>query len=180
MLKKVWNIVSAMLICVLIATVMLTAGVRLFGIQPYTVLSGSMAPAYPTGALIYVKPAQAQQVRVGDPITFRLEGGQTVATHRVVSIDEQNGCFYTKGDANDAPDGQPVYYDHLIGVPVFSVPLLGYVSSFISAPPGLYAAAAVVLVAAVLLALPRLLRKAQEQDEAGEGCNVLKLSGRKR
>lgn len=180
MLKKLWNIVSVMLICVLIAIAIMTVGVRLFGIQPFTVLSGSMAPAYPTGALIYVKPTDAQQVHVGDPITFHLGNGQTVATHRVISIDEENACFYTKGDANETPDGQPVSYDHLIGVPVFSVPLLGYVSSFISAPPGLYVAIAVVLAAAVLLFLPGLLRKAQEQDDAEENRHALRLSGRKR
>jgi signal peptidase len=121
MLKKVWNVVSIMLVCVVAVLAILIAGVRLFGVQPYAVLSGSMSPAFPTGALIYVRAAQAQEVRVGDPITFRLEDGPVVATHRVISIDDENGCFHTKGDANEAPDGQPVYFDHLIGIPVFSI-----------------------------------------------------------
>lgn len=164
MLKKVWNIVSIILICALAVLTVLIAGARLLGVQPYAVLSGSMSPVYPTGALIYVKPAQAQEVRMGDPITFHLENRTTVATHRVISIDNENRCFYTKGDANEAPDGSPVFFDHLIGIPVFSIPMLGYISNFISTPPGLYIAAAVILIFVVLLVLPGILRKADERS----------------
>lgn len=174
MLKKVWNIISIMLVCVLVALAILLAGVRLFGVQPYTVLSGSMSPVYPTGALIYVKPALAQQVNVGDPITFRLADGAVVATHRVINIDNENGCFYTKGDANEAPDGQPVYFDQLIGMPVFSIPLLGYLASFISRPPGLYIGATLVVGVLVLSLLSGLLRKADQRssrETVGEADN---------
>lgn len=168
MRKKLWNVSSVLLIGLLAVTAMLVAGVRLFGILPFTVISGSMEPAYPTGSLIYVKPVQAQEIRVGDPITFRLEGGQAVATHRVISIDEENGCFQTKGDANDAADGQPVYYNQLIGTPIFSIPALGYVASFIAAPPGLYIALAGAVIIIVLTLLPGMYRAAQKRDEADD------------
>lgn len=169
MLKKVWNIVSIVLVCMLVILALLIAGVNLIGIRPYAVLSGSMAPAFPTGALIYVKQAKAQQVRVGDPITFRLDNAATVATHRVLSVDAENRCFYTKGDANDQPDARPVQFDDLIGIPVFSIPLLGYISSFLSRPPGLYIAAAVALTAVVLAVLPGLLRKVQQRSGEEDG-----------
>lgn len=177
MFKKVWNVVTAILVGMMVLLAILLVGIRLVGIQPYTVLSGSMSPAYPVGSLIYVKPAQPQEVSVGDPITFHLEGTTVVATHRVINIDSKNEGFYTKGDANESPDGQPVAFNRLIGIPVFSIPLLGYVSNFITTPPGLFIAIAGVLVIVVLTFLPGLFEKAAGSDtvekstvkEAGTG-----------
>jgi len=162
-LKKVWNTVSVVLVCMI---ALLLVGVRLVGLQPYAVLSGSMSPAYPVGALIYVKKAAPQEIRVGDPITFHLSGASTVATHRVVKIDAQNECFYTKGDANETPDGAPVYYDQLIGMPVFSIPALGYISVFVATPPGLLIAAATLLALILLTILPGLIKKAERQESS--------------
>jgi signal peptidase len=180
MFKKVWNVISILLVCLLVVLAILTVGVRLIGVQPYTVLSGSMSPVYPTGALIYVKPAQAQDVRVGDPITFYLGNGATVATHRVIDIDTEDGCFYTKGDANEAADGEPVYFDHLIGTPVFSIPLLGYFSNFISTPPGVYIAVAAVMAIIMLICLPGLLHKENENNQVKTmGKNGRSKNGRK-
>jgi signal peptidase I len=156
---KVWNGISTILVCVMVALAILLAGVRLAGILPFAVLSGSMSPAYPVGALIYVRAAQPYEVNVGDAITFHLENDTAVATHRVIRIDTENECFYTKGDANASPDGQPVYFDRLIGIPVFSIPLLGYLSNFITTVPGLYIAVAVTLIILILTFIPGLLKK---------------------
>ena len=76
---------------------MLLVGVRLVGLTPFVVLSGSMEPTYPTGALIYVKKVPAEQIQVGDPITFVMNEDLVVATHRVVDIDGENQRFTTKG-----------------------------------------------------------------------------------
>ncbi len=170
MLKKVWNVATTILVIVMVVLAILLVGVRLVGVQPYAVLSGSMSPAYPVGALIYVKPTEAQEVRVGDAITFHLDNTTMVATHRVIRIDAENSCFYTKGDANEAADGQPVYFDRLIGIPAFSIPVLGYIANAITTPPGLFIA---ILTAVVILAmtfLPGLVTKAGKQggcDEEG-------------
>ena len=53
--KRVWNIVSGVLIAIMVVLVVMLVGVRLIGYQPYCVLSGSMEPTYHTGSLIYVK-----------------------------------------------------------------------------------------------------------------------------
>ena len=137
----------------------LLAGVRLLGVEAYAVLSGSMEPTYPTGSLIYVKPVSPEAIREGDPITFVLNEDLVVATHRVVTVDEENRSFITKGDANDAVDGTPVRFENLLGKPVFCIPLLGYVAAYVRQPPGLYVAIAVVAVMLLLAFLPDLLRK---------------------
>ena len=111
-----------------------------------------------------VKPCAPEDVQVGDAITFVLNEDLDVVTHRVISIDAENEHFYTQGDANDAPDGAPVYFKNLIGRPVFTIPYLGYVSHWVSNPPGMYLAIALALVLIILTFLPDMLRKASEAD----------------
>ena len=84
---------------------LLLVGARLFGLQVYTVLSGSMEPTYHTGSLIYVKKVDPYTIRDGQVITFMLDEN-TIATHRVVGVvpDEEDSTvvrFRTKGGANE-------------------------------------------------------------------------------
>lgn len=53
---------------------------------------------------------------------------------------------------------------NLIGRPVFTIPYLGYVSHWVSNPPGMYLAIALALVLIILTFLPDVLRKASEAD----------------
>ena len=162
--QRVWNAATTVLVVLVVILALLLVGVRLVGFRPMCVLSGSMEPTYHTGSLIYVRPCAPEDVQVGDPITFVLNEELDVVTHRVVSIDAENQHFYTKGDANAAPDGAPVYFKNLIGRPVFTIPYLGYVSHWVSNPPGMYLAIAIAIVLVVLAFLPDMLRKAAEAD----------------
>lgn len=161
---KLWNIISTLIVILIVILAILLGGVRLVGLRPFAVLSGSMEPTYHVGSLIYVKSCDPEDVRVGDPITFVLDENLTVATHRVIDIDPDGEHFYTKGDANDAADGAPVYYKNLIGRPVFTIPYLGYFSNWITNPPGMYVAIAAAGVFLILLFLPDVLKKADEAD----------------
>lgn len=118
--QKVCNAISTAAVVLVVILALLLVGVRLVGLRPMCVLSGSMEPTYHTGSLIYVKPCAPEDVQVGDAITFVLNEDLDVVTHRVISIDAENEHFYTQGDANDAPDGAPVYFKNLIGRPVFT------------------------------------------------------------
>ena len=155
--KKTLNIITTMLVVIEVLLAVLLVGVRLVGLQPYTVLSGSMEPTYHTGSLIYVKEVEPEEVKVGQPITFVLNEDLVVATHRVVEINEENQHFYTKGDANESVDGSPVHFKNLIGVPVFSIPYLGYLSNYIQNPPGMYVAIAAGAMLLLMMFLPELL-----------------------
>ena len=167
-LKKLWSILSTVLVVLTVLCAVFLMGSRLLGYQVYTVLSGSMRPSYAEGDLLYVEPVKPSQVKVNDPITFVLNEKLTVATHRVVRIDGEKQLFYTKGDANGTEDTDPVHFNNLIGIPRFSVPLLGYVSYFVQNPPGTY----ITLVAGLLLIgavfLPDLLPKKKEKQETEE------------
>ena len=98
---------------------------RLFGYVPYAVMSGSMKPKIPVGALVYID-TNNKTVQVDDVIAYSLSNGTTV-THRVAAV--QDGGYITKGDANDDEDLAPVNANQVIGKYVFHIPLIGYIFS---------------------------------------------------
>ena len=160
-IRKVWNIVTSIIVALAVILAVALVGVRLVGLQVFTVLSGSMEPTYHTGALIYVKDVDYTTLEVGDPITFLLNE-DTIATHRIVEVvpDEEKPDvlrFRTQGDANAAPDGSLVHYKNIIGKPVFTIPYLGYVANYIQNPPGTYVAISAGAVLLLLVFLPDLL-----------------------
>ena len=53
-IKKIWNWVSGILVALVVLLAVALAGVRIIGLHPFVVLSGSMEPEYHVGSLIYV------------------------------------------------------------------------------------------------------------------------------
>ena len=189
-LRKLWSVISTLLVIVMVILAVLLVGVRVVGLTPYAVLSGSMEPTYHVGSMIYVRKVAPEDVQIGDPITFVVNEDLLVATHRVVDIavettgtetvkDEETGeettvevpldepayYYQTKGDANADVDGAPVYYKNLIGEPVFSVPYLGYLSSALQTKKGMILGVTAALVLLLLLFMPDILRSADESDK---------------
>ena len=171
-LKKVWNIVSTALVLLMVLCAVFLMGSRLIGYQCYNVISPSMEPEYSVGDLLYVKKVDVNTVQVGDPITFILNEDLVVATHRVVEIDAENQRFYTKGDANEIADSEPVHFNNVIGVPQFSIPKLGYVSDFVQNPPGMYITIGVGIILILAVFLPDMIGKKKKEDEDKEVAAV--------
>ena len=166
-LKTAWNIITWVLIGAVIVMAMGLVGIRIFGLRPFAVLSGSMEPTYKTGSIVYVKKVDYHDLTLGDPITFMLDE-ETVATHRIVEVlpdpdDPEVIRYRTKGDANEAVDGGLVHYLNVLGKPVFTIPYLGYVSNYIQHPPGTYIVIAACAILILLAFLPDLLD--DEKDE---------------
>lgn len=171
-IKKIWNVVSSVLVALVVLLALLLVGARLVGLQVFVVLSGSMEPTYHTGSLIYVKKVDPYTIQEGQPITFMMSE-TTVATHRVVGIvpDEEDPTvirFRTKGDANDTEDGGLVHYKNVIGRPVFSIPYLGYVADYIQHPPGRYVALSAGAVLLLLVFLPDVFSEDPDKKKKAE------------
>ena len=166
--KKIWDTVTTTLVILVVIFAIFLMGSRLVGLQVFNVISGSMEPTYSVGDLLYVKTVDPDSVKVGDPITFVLNEDLVVATHRVVAVDSENRQFITKGDANETEDANPVHFNNLVGVPVFAIPLLGYVSAYIQNPPGMYVAIALGVVLLAVVFLPDLITKKKGKEEPQE------------
>ncbi|WP_353707761.1 signal peptidase I [Cellulosimicrobium sp. ES-005] len=106
------------------------------GATPYTVLTGSMRPTYAPGTMVVVRPVDVARVAPGDVVTYQLVSGRPeVVTHRVVGVGvgaDDERVLTTQGDANAAPDPEPVRPVQVRGSVVYAVPLLGWVSSAVS------------------------------------------------
>ena len=148
----------------------------------YVVLSGSMSPAFEAGGLVVVRPAEAEEIVVGDIITYWEPGeGAKLTTHRVVEVEDENGLqFITKGDANEVVDQEPVPAENLVGKVVFAIPYAGYVADFAQSPQGLVTLVIIPGILIIVFEARNLLRYAAELERqklagkaaaAGEGKN---------
>lgn len=102
-----------------------------FGWRLVVVLSGSMEPALPVGALIVTEPVDPAHVSVGDIIFYRAPiEPDVMITHRVVEVlDGDSPGFRTQGDANEEEDNFIVPAENATGRVRLSVPRVGYILS---------------------------------------------------
>lgn len=184
--KKIGNVISYILVGIVVVLAVALVGVRLIGLQPFVVLSGSMEPEYHVGSLIYVKEVDYKTLKVGDDITY-LISEDTVVTHRIIEVlvDEEDPDtirYFTQGIANDVPDAVSVHYKNIIGKPIFTIPYLGYVSNYIQNPPGMYIAMAGGAILILLVFLPDLFeddkKKKKEEKPAAETEQPAEESGK--
>ena len=124
------------------------------GTQLLAVMSGSMEPTIHVGGVVAVRPVPANQLQVGDVITFANQSNPDVLiTHRVVSLESNGGqtLLTTKGDANDSVDAVATSPTRAVGRVDFALPWLGYVMMWFSSP---LAKAGILVVSIVGFALP--------------------------
>ena len=171
-ISKVWSVASTVLVVIVVLVAVFLMGSRIMGYRVFTVISGSMEPAYSVGDLIYVKNTEPKEIKVGDAITYVMNENLVVSTHRVVKIEQKNGefMFYTKGDANKDADKSPVHNKNVVGVVKFSIPYLGYVSDWVQNPPGMYIAIALGVILIIAVFLPDIIKSGRDKD--GKKHNV--------
>ena len=216
-LKKIYNVASYVVLGLFVVFVILLVGVRIFGIQPYIVLSGSMEPEIHTGSLVYAKkvtPEEACNFKAGDDVTYIVDNSGTKVTHRIyevvgpayvknqrgeyvldengnpkVAVDD-NGyqiIMYTTYGINNENESTPTGYtldgelgkgnlasSNIVGKPVFSIPLLGYIANFVQNPPGKYLT---LMLCAVMLFTTFFTDNSDENEENEEGSEKKDESG---
>jgi len=157
---------------VVLAAVAFVMAAAQFGWEFDAVLSGSMEPEIGVGGLVVLKPVDAQDVAVGDVITFKLPGIDTPICHRVIDRRETADglLFQTMGDANEEPDASLVGAQDVNGKAVFYLPYvgnLGRLSQFGRTPVmvlGKNVPAAVLVITAMGLAFIGLTLKDALED----------------
>ena len=140
------------------------------GTTPLVVLSGSMSGDAPdhieVGDLILVGKAEPARLEVGDIIAFMQ--GKSVVTHRIVEIqtgEDGKLQFLTKGDANNAPDQQPVSEDALVGILKGRIPKVGDFALFMQTPLGMVIFIGVPLAAFIIYDIIRRQRYAAKENK---------------
>lgn len=164
-LASVIRILGTVLLAALVAVCVPLTVPRLFGCHIYSVVSGSMEPAIPTGSLVYIRNMEPGEMQTGDVIAFYGARDQaSVITHRVVENRVVMGELITKGDANQTEDMNPIPYENVIGSVVCSIPGAGRLAELLTSSAGKAAAGGVILTAVLLqLAAPLLERKCKDR-----------------
>ncbi len=114
-------------------------GPKFLPYQTHVVTSGSMAPAIPVGAVVFLDTAPASALAPGDVITFNLPGRTDgFVTHRIVRIEQTAGVwlFTTKGDADVTPATWRALATGVEWRHRFHVPYAGYVLAPFQSPFG--------------------------------------------
>jgi len=133
MKRKVCSTLSTVILAAVIAVAIGIFAARVYGLEGYIVMSGSMEPTIHTGSLCLVNTTVTyDDIEVGDVIAFEISGtnGSTVkVTHRAVEITEDG--IETKGDANDVTDGISTTEENYVGKTVLAIPYIGYICSYL-------------------------------------------------
>jgi signal peptidase len=147
------------------------AGVsRVAGHPVLTVLSNSMVPTFRAGDLLVDRAPEgpATRLRVGDVITFKATGqSHALITHRIVAVEPNPATgvsFRTQGDANNAPDAEPVSPGQVVGVYTNRIPYAGYALQATHSRAGLFL---LIAVSALLLLAPVFKTWWRASGEAG-------------
>jgi signal peptidase len=144
-------------IVLIFAVIAITIGPRFLPYQTYFVRSGSMEPTVHVGALVVLTKTNAEDLEVGDIITFENpDRPDTLVTHRIFGIESDQGqrVFVTKGDANSAPDTWRVPATGDGWKYAFNIPAIGFVFGYLGTP---LARIALLAVPAALLGLLSLM-----------------------
>lgn len=153
--------------CVVLGLAAITIGPRIFTYQALVVRSGSMAPAIPTGSVVFYRPIAATDVKKGDVIVFSEPGQPNVkVTHRVYAIGSGSTgkYFITKGDANGAPDDWHIPAVGTGWKAVFHIPYAGYILFDLQST---YGRLLLLLVPAALLGLITLWEIFEGRKKSG-------------
>lgn len=138
------------------------------GIFPMIILTDSMYPEFESVDLIICNTAEPEEIKVGDVICFYDPAGNGTATvtHRVqevVTDDEGNLAWITKGDANNTEDLPTVPAKNLIGVYKTRLKGLGNVAMFMQTTQGLIIC--VICPIILLVAYDVIRRRAYEKSK---------------
>ncbi len=146
-----------------------------FGMTPMIVMSGSMEPQIMTGDLIIDKSIDADDVEMGDVITFfNPKKKQEVITHKVIDIEDDGDgtrTFITHGINNTEGTNEKVPEENLIGIYWFRIPKLGDILFFMQTTTGLIVCIGIPLI--LLVGYEILRRFVYEKKNKSDMDNMM-------
>lgn len=134
----------------------------------YAVVSGSMEPTIPTGAIALVTAADTKDLSSGQIIAFESPNNpQTTIMHRINSVQKSDNSvmYLTKGDNNEAIDSWFISPAQIKGIYQFNIPLVGYAVTWIKAPIGFAIAIGIPALLIAILQIRKIKQGINEEVE---------------
>lgn len=137
-LKKIWSIVSKILVGLLIVLMIFVLVMKIKGENPsilgfnlYYIATPSMEPTLEVGDIIVSKNVKdVSKLEVYDVITYKGQVGSykgKLITHQIIEVKENDGhySFLTQGTKEGAAVDPEITEDQVVSVMLFEIPLLG-------------------------------------------------------
>ena len=119
-----------------------------FGYSMLIIASPSMTGSIEAGDAIIIK--NSDSYAVGDVITYFPADESFSVTHRIVRMEGDK--FYTKGDANQSEDPDPVSIEQIAGKVAVKLDKVGYFIEWLKSPVGIiFAATFIVLLILIIV-----------------------------
>lgn len=132
-----------------------------FGYSMLIVASPSMTGAIEAGDAIIIK--NSDSYAVGDVITYFPEGESFSVTHRIVRMEGDK--FYTKGDANQSEDSDPVLIEQIVGKVAVKLDKVGYFIEWLKSPVGIIFAATFIVLLILIIVIEDKRRGKTDSDD---------------
>jgi signal peptidase len=146
--------------------------VKIFGFQPYMVVTESMEPLINVNDMVVVTKFDVEEAEVGDIITFYADidynGTQEVVTHFINEIDTSGEETiirtnrYFDEDETVIPDTWLIPADDVIGAYGFHVPYVGFITNFVKS---IYGIAVIGINVAIFVAIKFMTKKKDTETE---------------
>ena len=156
--SAIWRVMLILLAAVLAITVGMLAYDKfvkkskipsVFGYSMLIIASPSMTGAIEAGDAIIIK--KSDSYAVGDVITYFPADESFSVTHRIVRT--EGNKFYTKGDANQSEDPDPVLIEQIAGKVAVKLDKVGYFIGWLKSPAGIIIAAAFIVLLILIIVI---------------------------
>lgn len=156
--SAIWRVMLILLAAVLAITVAMLAYDKfvkkskipsVFGYSMLIIASPSMTGAIEAGDAIIIK--KSDSYAVGDMITYFPADESFSVTHRIVRMEGDK--FYTKGDANQSEDPDPVLIEQIAGKVAVKLDKVGYFIGWLKSPAGIIIAAAFIVLLILIIVI---------------------------
>ena len=163
-MKIINSVLSTIVTTILSLIILSLLAAKIFNIESFVVLSGSMEPTIHTGSMVFVD-RNDKNVNVGDIIAFNK--GDISVTHRVSAIND-DGTIITKGDANTSNDSAPIAREQIIGKVSFSIPALGYCVTYLRTPAGIAILCGMIAICLIITVYQNSKHKKTHKENPNE------------
>ena len=134
-----------------------------FGKSALVIATPSMSGSIEAGDLIII--TKSYKYELDDVITYFPAGEGTSVTHRIIRIEGEK--YYTKGDANNSEDPDPVFITQIAGKMTGSIPKIGIIIEWLSTWQGI---AFILAVGAVVVAIVTIADGYEDEEPETENA----------
>ena len=163
-------IVVALLLIIIVVQKATNNNLSIGGFRVFMIISESMKDEYEIGDILISKHADAEDINIGDNVTYLGSQGQLkglIITHKVVEKKQKGSEYYfvTRGIANSIDDPE-ISYSQIYGKVVYKMVFLSFIAKLMNNQLTYYILFTLVaLIVSIEIVSSLYIRDGKEEDE---------------